>query len=332
MHRRAARWTISLLAILFLAGGASSGWAKSGKSTKRKAALVNGIVIAQEDVERGMYVLEQRLLSKGKVISPDKVSEARKRVLEGLIEQELLYQESQVKGIKVEEATIDDRLDTLRKRFSSEEQFNSAMSEMNLTRDSLRLQMKRALSIEKFIEEEFVKKIRISETDLKSFYDGHQEFFKQPEQVRASHILIRIDPNMDASQKDEARKKLASIRQRLEKGEDFAVLAKEFSQCPSAARGGDLGYFGRGKMLKPFEDAAFALEPGLVSDIVETKFGYHLIMVKDKKAEGLMAYEEVEGKIEQYLLGQSVRRKKAVYLKELKKGAKVERYLPEEAK
>jgi peptidyl-prolyl cis-trans isomerase C len=112
-----------------------------------------------------------------------------------------------------------------------------------------------------------------------------------PEQVHARHILVKVDPKADATQKAAARKKIEDIQKQLKNGEDFSELAKKASDCPSNAKGGDVGYFGRGQMVKPFEDAAFSLKPGEVSGIVETEFGLHLIKVMDKKPEKIMDYQ-----------------------------------------
>ena len=130
--------------------------------------------------------------------------------------------------------------------------------------------------------------------------------------------MVSVDPKGNATQKDEARKKIEMVRQRLRKGEDFAALAREFSQCPSSAKGGDLGYFKRGKMAKPFEEAAFGLKAGEVSDIVETRFGFHLIKLVDKKPEGTIRYEDVKEKIGQYLKREKVKNQVSLYVEELR--------------
>jgi len=150
--------------------------------------------------------------------------------------------------------------------------------------------------------------------------------------VRAMHILIKVDPGMDESKKAEARKKLKGIHNRLLKGEDFEALAKEYSEGPSAAKGGDLGYFGKGQMVKPFDEAAFGLSPGGLSDIVETQFGYHLIKVVDKKPEGVMSYEEVKDKLQQYIKQEKVREQVNLSIENLKEKAKIERFQEDNSK
>ena len=104
-------------------------------------------------------------------------------------------------------------------------------------------------------------------------------------------------------------------------------MAKEFSQGPSGPGGGDLGYFGHGQMVKPFEEAAFALESGAVSDIVETKFGYHLIKVVDKRGGDKAAYEDIKDRLAQYLKQQKLQEEVELYVKKLKEEAEVERFV-----
>jgi peptidyl-prolyl cis-trans isomerase C len=122
------------------------------------------------------------------------------------------------------------------------------------------------------------------------------------------------------------------IRRRLLKGEDFVTLAREFSEGPSKVKGGDLGYFGRGQMVKPFEDAAFALKIGELSDVVETRFGYHLIKVTGKNPETTIAYVDIKVRLQQYLKDEKVQQEVTVYVEELKTKAKVERFLTGAAK
>jgi peptidyl-prolyl cis-trans isomerase C len=179
------------------------------------------------------------------------------------------------------------------------------------------------------IDKQLADKATVSDEEIKTYYNSNPESFKQPEQVKASHILIKVDPKADEAQRAQARKKIEEVQQRVKKGEDFAALAKEFSQCPSSAQGGDLGYFGRGQMAKPFEDAAFAMAPGEVSNIVETNFGFHIIKTVDKKSESVMAYEDVKEKLGQYLKQNKLKDQVKVYVGQLKEKAKVERLLKE---
>ncbi len=145
-------------------------------------------------------------------------------------------------------------------------------------------------------DEEAVAAILAEEsTRLQEAYDERRAEFDKPEQVKARHILIRKGDDDEA--KTAARAKLEGIQTRIAEGEDFAELATEFSDDSSKERGGDLGFFPRGAMVKEFEEVAFSLEPSTVSDIVETTFGFHLIRVDEKKAEERVPFEQAREQI-----------------------------------
>ena len=327
MQTKRGRWFWALVAALAFVSIALLAWALEKQPSGGTVAVVNGSVITQEDFDREMSRVQQRLLNMGKPLIDSQIPEIKKEVLENLINRELLYQESQRKGIKVDETAINEQVMTLKKRFPSEAEFKSALMKANLSEAAIKAQIKRGLAIQQFIDAHIAQKATVSDQEIKTFYESRPGLFKQPEQVRASHILIKVEPQADESQKATARKRIEEIQQRLQKGEDFAALAQEFSQCPSSAKGGDLGYFRRGQMVKPFEEAAFALKPGEVSDVVETKFGYHLIKVIEKKPETTIAFEDIKDRLEQYLKKEKVQKEVSLYAQKLKEKAKVERFL-----
>jgi len=123
-------------------------------------------------------------------------------------------------------------------------------------------------------------------TDKGLVHIGGKGKVNTPEMVRASHILVKVDSKATAEEKAKALGKIKDIQKRIQSGEDFAQVAKEVSDCPSKENGGDLNFFQRGLMVPPFENAAFSMNPGDTSDIVETVFGYHIIRVTDKRAAG----------------------------------------------
>ncbi|UCD57384.1 MAG: peptidylprolyl isomerase [Candidatus Hydrogenedentota bacterium] len=302
MQAQARKLVWMLVTALVLGLIASPAAAEKEQSSREKVAVVNGSVITQADLDMELSKVQERFPGIGSRLTDSQLSGMKNKTLEDLIDRELLYLKSQEEGIKVDEAVIKEQMGALERR------------------------LRRKMAIEQFIEQEFP----ISEEKVRAFYDDHPERFKQPEQVRASHILIKVDQQADESQKAETRKKIEDIQRKLQGGEDFAAVATEFSDCPSSAKGGDLGYFGRRRMVKPFADAAFALNPGEVSDIVETRFGYHLIKVVDKKPEAVTPYEDVKDRLEDRLRRERVQKEVNPYVGELKKEAKIERFLTEE--
>lgn len=312
-------------------------WAASplraeSQAASGKVAAVNGTAITQADFDREMELVQRRLAGRGRSPGDSELPALRQEILENLINRELLYQESQNRGIKIEDTTITENYKILKKRFPHETDFRDALSKLKFSEAGMKLQIKRDLAIQQLITEQFVQKTTITDKETKTYYDSHLPAFRRPEQVRVSHILISVDRSADEAQKAAARKKIEDIKEKLNKGEDFAALAREFSQCQSGSRGGDLGYLGRRQLVKPLEEVAFALPPGQVSDIVETPFGYHLITVIDKRPEALIGYEEIKVKLQKYLKQQRVEKQVDLYIQELKGKAKVERFLAETPK
>ncbi|MBF0472774.1 MAG: peptidylprolyl isomerase [Nitrospirae bacterium] len=209
-------------------------------------------------------------------------------------------------------------------QFKTEDEFLTALKQVGLTKPLIVAQVKRGLAIKLLIDKLYTNKIVIAEKEIKDFYDQNPNYFKRPEQVKASHILIKTDPTDDEKKKAEKKKKLEDIGARIKKGEDFATLAKDNSDDPSGkAQGGDLGYFGRGQMVKPFEDAAFSMKVGDVSPIVETQFGYHIIKVTDKKPASTVALDEVKERIKEQLLRKRIQTEVALLIEKLKEKAKI---------
>jgi peptidyl-prolyl cis-trans isomerase C len=301
--------------------------AEDTKPPTDKAAVVNGTVITQDELDSQMNMVVDRLQASGRFPDVSQLEEIRGQVLENLIARELLYQESQKKGIKISEEEVNEQLVSLKGQFPNEEEFNKALKRMNLTEASIKEKLARDLSLKKLIDHEVAPKVKLSDMDIRAFYENNPETFKQPERVKASHILVKVDPKADASQKAEAQKKIDLVQAKLQKGEDFGALAKEYSEGPSGPKGGELGYFTRGQMVKPFEDAAFAMKPGEVSGKVETRFGYHLIKVTDKTPETTMSYDDVKDRLGEFLKQKKMQEEINVYVKRLEEQAKIERFV-----
>jgi len=291
------------------------------------AAVVNGKSITRKALEREVKLLKNRAASQGRQIPDVQIPLIQREILENMIKQVLLYQESRKQGIRVESKAVEEHFAGVKKRFPDEAGFKKAIEQMDITEEEIREQIQRGLAIQNLIDIEIISKIAVTESESRAYYKDHPEQFAEPAQVKASHILIKVEPGADDSQKAAARKKIEDIRKKIEDGEDFAKMAREYSEGPSSSRGGDLGFFKSGQMVKPFEDAAFALETGHVSEVVETRFGYHLIKVYDKKPEKTLAYTDAKDRLEQQLKRQKTKEKVDLFINRLKEDAKIEKRL-----
>ena len=164
-------------------------------------------------------------------------------------------------------------------------------------RENYRLPNKRNILYVRFRPRDYIDEVRPTEMEIEDFYRLHQEDYKEPEKVRARHILFRIPPKAKTSEIQAIQKRADMVLDLARKGEDFAVLAKKYSEDSTAAAGGDLGYFTREHMVKPFSDSAFSLEKGEISDLVRTRFGLHIIKVEDIKEESIKPLAEVKEKV-----------------------------------
>ena len=327
MKRNKRLWFIALSIATVLALAVLPAIAGEKQSAEDKVATVNDAVITRTEFDLEMGRLQERFRQSGRSPSQEDLAQVREAVLDNLIARELLYQEGSKKGFKGSEDEVKQQIGTLKARFSSEDEFQTALTKMNLSEDNLISEIRQDITIRKFIRETFVEKVVISDSEVKAYYDNNPEIFTKPEKVRASHILIKVEPQADEMQKDRARKTLKMVQQKLQTGEDFGALAKEFSQGPSSSQEGDLGFFTRGQMVKPFEEVAFAMKPGEVSNIVETQFGYHLIKVTDKQPETKLAFAEVKERLGQHLKQQKVQQEISAYVEKLKMDAKVVKHL-----
>lgn len=302
-------------------------WAEEKKEKQENAAKVNETFITQQDLDQEMQPVIQRMSMQGQAPDEARIAEIKKKVLDNMIDRELLYQDSNKKGLKADEKKVEEEFDNFKKRFPDEKQFADALEKMGISEKSIKKQIREQLTIQQLIETHISKDIKISDDDTKAYYDTNPQYFKQPEQVKASHILIKVDPGADDNVKAEARKKIEDIQKKLKQGGDFAALASELSECPSSKNGGDLGFFGKGQMVKAFEDAVFNAKPGEITDIVETQFGYHIIVVTDKKPESTTPYAEAKTKLEDVLKQEKVRESIGAYLEKLKKDSKIEIFI-----
>ncbi len=149
----------------------------------------------------------------------------------------------------------------------------------------------------------FEGEVKVTEKEIESYYEYNADMYQQPKQVKARHILFKVGQDDAEEVKAKVKKRAEKVLEKARKGEDFAALAKEYSEGPSKSQGGDLGYFKAGQMEAPFEEAAFALKKGEISDLVETRFGYHIILVEDVKEAGMTPLEEVREDIAATLTG-----------------------------
>jgi peptidyl-prolyl cis-trans isomerase C len=168
-------------------------------------------------------------------------------------------------------------------------------------------------------------KVIVQDAEVTTFYQQNLERFKQGDSVHASHILIGVAPNATPAQKAAAKTKAQSALTQVRGGADFAAIARAQSQDPgSAEKGGDLGFFAKGQMTPPFDEAAFKLKAGAVSPVVETQFGFHIIKVHERRAPRTAPFTEVSGQIKDFLTQGQREQKLEQFVEQMKSKGKIE--------
>lgn len=259
-------------------------------------AVVNGAVITREELAAHMRLLyaampivdDQAFLNADPAVSANEF-------LDYLIDRELIIAQTQALQIKVHNRQVADTLAKLKTRIGDAGAFQNYLGRVQLTEAQLTEHIRVALAIRRYLQDEVIRGVRVGDPELKAFYTQHPEDFIRDGQVRCQHILVAVT---DASPREAALARIQAIEADLVRGSDFALIALEHSDDPSSAKGGDMGYITRSQVIGPVAEAAFALQPGQISAIIESSMGFHLIKVLDRKPPFQIPFRDVRDMIE----------------------------------
>lgn len=313
---------------------------------------VNNIPITLSEVEEEIDRIIPRTLFH-RDISPEKRAGYRDEAIERLIERELQFQESKRQGIKAGKKEINDRIEGIKKRFPSNKEFKDALQRSKLTIKDLDARMEKEIMIEKLFKKEVEDKVVVSDEEIKAHYENNIQKYRELEQVRLRHIMIRFDnrsgiaesiPKTSSAQgsaqalpdkerqktrtKEEAKAMAEKLLERIKSGEDFAALAYEYSDDPYRVKGGEIGYIHRGRMIPEIEALAFDAKTGEVKGPLETGQGFYIIKIEDKKQERQLSFDEVRDRIKKELEEKKKEERIKEWLKTLREKAKIEYIQP----
>jgi len=288
--RKSKKIIIYSLTLIFLTGLFSG-------CTGQVVAEVNGEKITKAELDKRIEPMKALYKSQfGMDFSKEEAQETLKKLEKGVLEQmvteKLILQEANKRKIKVDKQEIDRQIDGLvQARFPSRQAFDEFMKKQGFTLADLQQELKSQLIADKLAKEVIAgAKAEVSDKEAEDYFQAHQDQYNVPELVKARHILVK-----DKKQAEE-------ILRELKSGGDFVQLAKKYTQDPgSKESGGDLGYFSRGQMVPPFEKAAFSLQIGEISSIIQTDYGYHIIKVEDHKKEQIFQFEQVREEVKKEL-------------------------------
>jgi len=318
---------------------AAPGQADSPAATKPKTsdlfpdevvAKGKGIQVTRSQLDNAMISIKSTFTARGQDITPDDMTHLEQAVLDRLIQIQILLKKATDADKALGKETCDQRLQAIKTRAGSEEALNRQLKSVGTSPQELQAKMLEESTAQAVMEREL--KLKVSDDDVKKFYDDNPSKFEQPEMVRASHILLSTkDPDTNKELTDEQKsakhKKAEEVLKRAKAGEDFAKLAKEYSEDPGSKDKGGEYQFSRGQMVPQFETAAFSLKTNEVSDIVTTQFGYHIIKLSEKIPAKKVELSKVAPDIKEYLKQQLAQKRSEdvqQYMTNLKKEYGVE--------
>jgi peptidyl-prolyl cis-trans isomerase C len=314
---------------------AATNAAAASKPAMKAADLFGNKVIAKGkgvDVTRGQLDDEvirykAQAAARGQTIPPEQMVFMERQFLEQLIQVQLLKAQASEADKAAGKALAEKRVADAKAKLGSDDAFNRQLKVMGVTPEELLSRWTENAIAETVLKREL--KVNVTDADAKKYYEDNPARFEQPEMVRASHILLlTTDPKTNAELTDEQkaakRKQMEGLLKRARAGEDFAKLAKEHSEDPGSKDKGGEYTFPRNQMVPEFEAAAFSMETNQVSDIVTTKFGYHIIKLNEKIPAKKVTFEKAASDIKEGLTQQALQKQFPDYIAKLKKDADVE--------
>ena len=340
---------LKLFATVFIAATAMM---LCGCVNKNAVVTVNGEAITRAQYEKAFDAVANNSMFAQMGIDLKKDENSflhlmlKERVINELIVKKLIDQEITKRKIKVSKEDMDKQLKSIIDKVGSKEKFNALLKENGVTTSQFKKDLTDEVKIQKLVDSLSV--VSVSDKDALKFYKENEDKFKNPDKVRASHILVSANPeelkakiaetpegkklsaaDLDAAVKNEmAQKKVKAeklLAQAKKNPSEFAKLAKDNSDdTVSAKQGGDLGFFAKEEMVEPFAKAAFDMKPNTISNLVQTPYGYHIILVTDRQKAGVEPFEKVKSEIKEFLTNQEKVKVLQQFVDTLRNNAKIE--------
>jgi peptidyl-prolyl cis-trans isomerase SurA len=293
-------------------------------------ARINNQIVTRTEYVRSKDQLKQEAQQQDPANADKIVAERDKDVLRDLIDQQLLLEKGKDLGITAETEVIK-RLDEMRKemKLESMEDLEKAATGQGISFEDFKQNLKNQIITQQVISKEVGQRMSISKDELQQFYDEHKSQMEQPEQIRLNELLVsteKKDKAKDATADESAQlaaaqAKAEDLLAQIRKGASFDEIAKKNSDGPTAAQGGDLGYFKRGALAKELEDKTFAMKPGDVSDVIRTKQGFVILRVAEHQMAGVPPLSEIEPKVQDAIYMHKLQPALRAYLQKLREDA-----------
>lgn len=294
------------------------------RSPSEVVVVIDDQPITQAELDRATDMLIEQMTG-GQQVPPEQLMGLRQKAAEqatkSLAMKITIMKYAKENNLVVPATEIDMEIDRIKANFGTPEELNARLKAMGISPDNLRQEITDVKMMRTAIDFKRASLPDPASDEMQKFYEKNSQMFHHGNEVQASHILIATSPQDTSAQLEVKMASAEAILKRLQAGEDFATLAQAYSDCPSKEKGGDLGRFGKGQMVKEFEEVAFTIDPGSVSSVVPTQFGFHIIKVANRVAEGTDTIEDASERIKSDLKDEMLTK----WLSEMRDKAKVEK-------
>lgn len=288
-------------------------------------AKVNGKPLTAFELDEEFQALLPMTGSFHGNVSRERMAEIRKEAMDNLIDKELQCQDAVAKGISISDKEIDSEFSRMEKAYGSSKRFKDAIKNSGLTKNWVREYIKKRLLTAKAKKQEITAKAGMSDEEIRVYYEKNKETFNRPEEFRASHILIGVEPGASAEERGKKLKLAKDILAKIKAGEDFAKLARRYSTDENTAPiGGDIGAFHKGMAEEALEKTVLSLKEGEVSDVVESLYGYHIIMLTGMRPPTQLSFDDARADIKTKLEKKKADELYKKWMEGLKAKAKIE--------
>jgi len=316
---------IQRMIFLLLSLAASLLWSIPAGAFPKPVAKVNDTVLTEADLEQALNEIMPAGVFHGG-FSSKKREEYRPQAFEKMIEKELFYQEAVKIGLKIDEEIIKAEREKTIQRLGGEKKFKVALKNGGLTDEQYQQKLRKKQLVKRFITIEISDKARPTDEEIKDYYRRNQQKFMRPEARKLTHILISVEPEASAEDRKLKKAQAQEVIDRINAGEDMSAVAWNYSTGPYRVKGGDMGLVHRGRLYPDLEKEVFQLQPGKLSGIIETIYGYHVVRVEEVKEAEQLDLKDVYDKIIMELTKRNEKQIREERVASLRAQARIEKY------
>jgi parvulin-like peptidyl-prolyl isomerase len=289
----------------------------------KTVAVVNGTELTEAELRQEINILMPMNQAFHGKVTEEKSKKINAEAMKNLVDAELKAQDAEAKGMKIDPAAFDEEFNKMVTKFKTKEDLAVAYQNAGFTEKSFKRVIERKLLAEKNRLAEVDGSVSVTPEKIKNYYTANISRYSRPEEFRASHILIKVDPSSTKEEKAARKARAELLLKRIKAGDKFEEIAAEESDDSSSVKGGDLGFFHASQTVPEFEEALLKLKIGETSGIVETLYGFHIIRLTEKRAPRLVPFDEIKDKLQKDLVSSEKAQLLESWMDRLYKKAKI---------